>query len=219
METKEKYQNLISELPEEEIENISKIIKVIGEFRFGLPLKNKVFIPFSHFPKEISKFDIIALVDKLEDSFEILNSLGIAKGMNEEELEIGIYRNDKYSLFRDLIHIEANKVVSEISLRSKKVVYDKGKSVLMVGNRKCDIPPATCEARLYTYFFDKNIGELVDWSEAYEEMESRIDYDGSEKDKKRLKDVISRANRRVMENIKTQDRLFSWSNNQIKRNF
>jgi hypothetical protein len=67
--------------------------------------------------------------------------------------------------------------------------------------------------------FARPIGEFVDWSIAHEEMTGTNTVIGSETDRKRVKDTVNRLNKRVQEVIGTNDKLLSWKNKSICRNF
>lgn len=105
------------------------------------------------------------------------------------------------------------------ALKLKDVVFDESQPAIFIGDKKCSLPPAKNEEYLAKVMFARPTGEFVDWSIIYKEMTGTEAVIGSGQDSKSVRDTMNRLNKRVQEVIGTNDKLLSWKNKSVCRNF
>jgi hypothetical protein len=107
----------------------------------------------------------------------------------------------------------------KISLVGKRVWFDDAKSTIFINTTACPLPPAKSEDYLARAMFNRPVAEPVDWSIIHQEMTGNSEVIGSKIDQKSLRDTMGRLNERIKEVVCTDDRLLSWKNKSICRNF
>jgi len=115
----------------------------------------------------------------------------------------------------------SQKSRSEIELfvlKKNEIDFDKVRSVLLIGNAKCSLPPYKNEYDLCKVMFEHQTNEPVSWDEVYEEMTEKQP-DSHQKNTRTVQDAMYALNKRVQRTFNTGDELFSWKNKTIIRNF
>ena len=109
-----------------------------------------------------------------------------------------------------------------IKLADHDVIFNENESVILVGDRKCELPFSGNEFYLAKVLFSKQPRCPIDWSYVSKEM-TGIDPLESRKNQKKLKrsvyDAVLAINDRIKKNIGTTDDLFTFKAKTVTRNY
>jgi len=106
------------------------------------------------------------------------------------------------------------------TLTGMQVSFDTRSSVLAIGDFTCQLPPTMNEDQLCRVLFSHDKGKVIDWSEiAMQTSGLTFEQLDLKKHKRPIQDTMYAVNQRVKKNLNTDDNLFSWEKNTIRRNF
>lgn len=116
-----------------------------------------------------------------------------------------------------------------IRLSEHPVRFDDKEHSVIVGPRRVTFPNALNEHLLCRVMFRSRVNTATDWSEIYEEMtgndplmKGRKQVSGRHEiaaHARMVRDTMHAANKRVREDINTEDDLFFWQNKSVTRNY
>lgn len=125
------------------------VIEIIELALLKRKSEKKLYIPLSHFPSDISKFDIAKSFEILENEFKLLNFLGFVNGENEEVADITFQEQKKLFELKKLIKKKLEKIESakeetkSISARKNPYVQVKnGMGFLFLSGEEIEIGKA-----------------------------------------------------------------------------
>jgi len=107
---------------------------------------------------------------------------------------------------------------AKISLSSHKIIFDDNGAMIVTGELKCPLPPHKNEHFFCRAMFQFLPKEFIDWSTIYEKMEN-IEPIDEDKNKRSVLDTMYAVNNRVKEIFNTDDKLFTWKEKSITRNY
>lgn len=127
---------------------------------------------------------------------------------------------DYYASFRKT-HTDLNGII--LNLEKGEVVFDEKTSTIEFAGRSCKLPKYKNEHDLAKImFFNHKINTHVSWDYIYPIMtgitldtERKLD----KKHPKKIKNTLEHLNRRIRNDLNTEDALFSWKNRGVIRNF
>ena len=107
-----------------------------------------------------------------------------------------------------------------IKLKDLTIDFVDSESVIILGGERCTLPPDGNELFLSRVMFAQPINTPIDWSIVYKEITGNdSSSQGKEKEKRVVWDTGRLVNRRISNFTGTEDKLFSWHDKSIIRNF
>jgi hypothetical protein len=224
----------MNELELEKIEAVKRIL--ISKFKGSS--KESQFISFEELAKEPELRDqmgvkkIFAFVEKISNeaiTFEVITKRVEMPSRAGQEgaypqlsnpipvgIQVHVFNPEKIESYF--------KFDYPIKLSDHKVIFDDQKSTISANSRVTQIPPFKNEYYLCKVLFDKPVGTPIDWSLLHKEIEGTDPLnDGSAKETKaqqrKIRDTMDAINERVIKDINTTDKLFTWLSKSVKRNF
>ncbi len=112
-----------------------------------------------------------------------------------------------------------HEIKEKLHLKDVKIDFNDSTHTLTVNDRMCILTPQGNEHDFCRVMFGYEPHVSIDWSEIHHYMVGSKSSIGSQKNRKSVQDTMYRLNERIKTEIITDDNLFSWDNNSIKRNF
>jgi len=225
--------------PEEEYKN--RVLRVLNKIKLGLLLTD-AGLPFVKYRKgatnkyesdvlnKLVDLEAIRIVqDPLSEFIDFEKSVldistavyGIKKidvtrfTVNGDEvfLRVGSKFEEIYKEFANV-----NKRDHKLELGKVKFIYT-GKPKIQMNDLECLIPIEENEFYLCKVLFNSRykIGTPVYWDIIFKEMTGNSEI--GKKHQRSVYDTMRRLNARIMKDFKTNDKLFTWENKTITRNF
>lgn len=128
-------------------------------------------------------------------------------------LKNGVTKNTAVE-FLDTLSLDAYIEISE-----EKVRFDIRESTIFIGKRECNIPKDTNMYDLCEMMFAKPAKTPIEWVEIAERI-TGMDFNQLKKTHQRtIKDTVYALNEKINEKVNSKDKLFSWKNKFVLRNF
>lgn len=110
------------------------------------------------------------------------------------------------------------------SLALQRIIFNDNRAMITAGDMKCQLPPYKNEHFLCRAMFQFPPKEFIDWSIIYEKMENikltdEAKSDSKNKDKRAIQDAVYAINDRIKDVFNTNDKLFTWKEKSIARNY
>lgn len=182
--------------------------------------ERNLFIPISYFPDDISKFNIITLLDILENDFSLFNFLGFLNGEREEIARITSFDDEKFYALKKIVQDQVSKTKPIKKHRAEigKVIFDDESATLKIDGKIIQLPPYKNEHYFCRAMFKYNKNEPVEFSDIEGEIVGMKM--GDKKDSWRIAyDTMRKINKRVAESLNTDSKLFTLSEETVRRNY
>lgn len=179
------------------------------------------------FPPEISRADMVLLVNKLLDT-GCLNS-AIAKDQPHNELAYALAQEGAVSIsfsintqslldYKRTLNAKYKTVIAPLSLKSGNVAFDLDTNTLSLEGRTVRFAPGTLEAALCSTMFARKVGTPVSWDDLYETIQGSANTD-TKTGKKSIYDTVKRVNKRIQKELGADEELLSIQRTTVIRNY
>lgn len=127
-------------------------------------------------------------------------------------------KKDKVRKMEILHKYEDKKTTKSYDLNNANVSFDDSKATIHIDELEIPLPEYAKEHYLARSIFKRRVGEPIDWSIVYQEMQAKNTDDLPDANNWRyVYDACNDINKRIREVTKTKQKLFEWSNKTIKR--
>ena len=226
--------NIISQKEAYQIDLINLTLKQLKPDKFG-GLYTHQKIELGPLPDSPNKAPSMVLLNIQEKFFLDLQQDGMIQAFKvsgNQEYKFDAVWDIVYAEFdcypEQLISILSKKLKQKpneeekIKLSEYPVFFNDNESVILVGNRRCELPAFKNEFCLSKVLFSKPPNQPIDWSLVLKEItgiDPLQDRKKKSKQKKGVYDTTRLINARIKKDINTSDNLFTCKNKTIVRNF
>lgn len=131
---------------------------------------------------------------------------------------------DGKTRFPEAYGVTPKRSKNEISLKSADIKFDDTRAIINVGDIEIQLPPYKHEYYFCQVMFERQVKEPISWDIIFDKMTGEQVSDGEKreplrKDWQKVNDTMKRLNNRIKSALKSSDKLFSWSERTIIRNY